>query len=101
MVEGAGLVLIGPGSEWVWGIVSNVVLIVTLVALYIQVRAQRAATVFEQFNTIAAQWDTKEFRFTRLQALLDLEGRSIADGLPDTGTPGGRLVRRPWRASSL
>ena len=82
LVNMQGVVLIGPGSEWFWTMLSGLVLTLTFVAIYRQLRAQRAASIFAQFNTIAAQWDTKAFRYARLYALLDLEHRAVTDGAP-------------------
>ena len=86
MTEDAqGLVFFGPGSEWFWSIVSNAILVVTLAGLYLQVRAQRASAILEQFTTLTAQWEAKEFRYRRLYALIDLEHRSPSEGLPAGG----------------
>jgi hypothetical protein len=86
MAGDGGWVLVGPGSEWFWSIVGNAVLVVTLVGLYLQLRAERASRVFEQVNTLEAQWNERHFKIRRLQALLDLEGRPVEAGMPEQAT---------------
>jgi len=82
LINTNSLVLIGPGSEWFWTMLTGLVLALTFVAIYRQLRAQRAAAIFEQFKSIAAQWDAKAFRYTRLAALIDLEHRTVTEGAP-------------------
>src|SRR5260221_5073017 len=84
LINTDGLVLIGPGSEWFWTMLTGLVLALTFVAIYRQLRAQRGASIFEQFKSIAAQWDAKAFRYTRLAALIDLEHRPVTEGAPQT-----------------
>lgn len=77
-----GLVLIGPGSEWLWSFLSDVALVVTLAGVFFQLRADRATRAFDQTMAIRAEWASRAERHARLVALIDLEGRPIDDGLP-------------------
>jgi hypothetical protein len=86
MTGESGWVLVGPGSEWFWGIVGNAILIVTLVGLYLQLRAERASRVFDQVTALEAQWNERQFKVRRLQAMLDLEGRPVEAGMPAHAT---------------
>lgn len=79
----SGLVLIGPGSEWLWAMVGNAVLVVTLVGLYVQVRAERASRIFEQVKSLEQEWNARAFQCTRLQALIDIEHRPTSSGMPN------------------
>src|SRR5262245_19265827 len=83
MLVGAdSLVLFGPGSEWLWSLISDVVLVVTLVGIFVQLRSDRATRVFNQVITMRAEWASKAERYARLVALIELEGRPVEDGLP-------------------
>jgi hypothetical protein len=64
-----GAVLIGPGSEWFWTAISGIVLVATLVAIYHQLRLQRAATTFEQARNLAAEWESERMLRARLGVL--------------------------------
>jgi hypothetical protein len=41
-----GLAFIGPGSEWFWTAISGIVLAITFIAIYRQLRLQRGANAF-------------------------------------------------------
>jgi hypothetical protein len=82
LVNTNGLVLFGPGSEWLWSFLSDVAVVVTLVGLYLQLRAARTTRVFEQTTAIRAEWASRSERQNRLVALIDLEGRPVEAGLP-------------------
>jgi hypothetical protein len=49
-----GLTIIGPGSEWFWSAASGIVLAVTFVALYRQLRVQAAAAALAQIEAMTA-----------------------------------------------
>jgi len=63
-------VLIGPGSEWFWTAISGLVLAATFLAIYRQLRLQRAATTFEQARNLAAEWDSEGMLRARLAVLV-------------------------------
>jgi hypothetical protein len=81
-----GWVLVGPGSEWFWSMVGNVVLVVTLVGLYLQLRADRATRTFAQAQALEEAWSRRPFQVQRLQALIALDGRPVEDGMPHEAT---------------
>jgi hypothetical protein len=82
IVSSEPLVLIGPGSEWFWTAISAVVVAITFVAIFRQLRAQRAAGVLEQVNTLQAQWEAREFTYVRLYAMIAFENREVELGMP-------------------
>ena len=45
------LVILGPGSEWLWTMISGIVLAVTFIAIYRQLRVQRDAAAIEQVGS--------------------------------------------------
>ena len=42
-----GMAFIGPGSEWFWTALSGLILAVTFIPIYRQLRTQRAVAVFK------------------------------------------------------
>jgi hypothetical protein len=50
------IVLIGPGSEWFWTAVSGIVLAVTFLAIWRQLRQARSAAAFEQLSHLTEDW---------------------------------------------
>ena len=73
-----GLTLIGPGSEWFWAMLQLVVVAVSLVGLYRQVRLQSSASAIEQTRAITGEWNSEALHRSRLATLL-----SLRDGVDD------------------
>jgi hypothetical protein len=94
LINTNGLVLIGPGSEWLWSVISDVVLVVTLAGVYFQLRGNRATRVFEQMTALRVEWSSRTERHARMAALIDLEDRPEADGLPDSAWAVGNWFER-------
>lgn len=82
LINADGLALIGPGSEWFWSMAQFVLIAVSLLGIYFQVRAQRASSLSEQTGEWFREWTDEAFAVTRLAVLIDLEGRKIETGLP-------------------
>ena len=61
------IVLWGPGSEWFWIMLQFVVVAVTLVGIYFQLRLQRAATAFEQVSKITDEGETEPMLRAKLR----------------------------------
>ena len=87
LINTDGMAFIGPGSEWFWTALSGVVLAVTFIAIYRQLRVQRSAAAIEQLNEIMREWSSERLaraKFTILDALdagtapSDLPNRSVA-----------------------
>jgi hypothetical protein len=58
------LTLLGAGSEWFWAMLTMIALTVTFLAIYRQLRAQRAAVAFEQLQTLEQEWHADRMRYT-------------------------------------
>jgi hypothetical protein len=58
--------IIGPGSEWFWTAVSGLVLAVTFLAIYRQLRLQASAMARQQLSDINEQWDGERMARKRL-----------------------------------
>jgi hypothetical protein len=74
-----GMSFIGPGSEWFWTAVSGIVLAVTFLAIYRQLRGQRAANAIDLKDRLRARW--KSARMINVQ--LHLARALKADDDPD------------------
>jgi len=79
-----GMAFIGPGSEWFWTALSGLVLAVTFFAIYRQLRLQRGQASIAQVTAIRMDWVSKEERYKRLVALIDLENRAATEGMPSS-----------------
>ena len=80
LVSSEPIVLIGPGSEWFWTALSGLVLAVTFLAIYRQLRLQRSAAAIEQLNSITREWQSERMG----QALLAvLRALKAGEELPD------------------
>jgi hypothetical protein len=77
-----GLVVIGPGSEWLWTAVSGLVLAITFVAIYRQLRLQRSGMAFEQIASIVADWSSERMTRHTLELCLAIKGGAALDALP-------------------
>lgn len=67
-----GLVLIGPGSEWFWAAAQFVAVVVSLAAIYRQLRAQGAANFIQRMQTLETRWSSPRMAFTRLEVAMHL-----------------------------
>jgi hypothetical protein len=73
------IVLIGPGSEWFWTALQFVVVVVTLLAIYRQLRAQAASNWLHRMEALQGRWDSAQMVHARLAAAL---WRKRTDGGP-------------------
>ena len=74
-------VIVGPGSEWFWTMVSGVVLAITFIAIYRQLRLQRDAGAITQAQDIYREWTSERMARAKLQALI-----GIRDGADPAAT---------------
>jgi len=58
LVNTDGLVLFGPGSEWFWSMAQFVVVAVTLVGIYSQLRIARSADASAQRAEMEKKWES-------------------------------------------
>lgn len=61
-----GMAFIGPGSEWFWTALSGLILAVTFIAIYRQLRAQSAANAVHRMEALQGQWDSERMIHARL-----------------------------------
>ena len=83
LINTDGLALIGPGSEWFWTALSGLVLGVTFIAIYRQLRLQRDAAAIEQVNGLLTEWSSERMARAKLTVLLALDAGTDPLDLPD------------------
>jgi hypothetical protein len=62
-----GMAFIGPGSEWFWTALSGIILAVTFIAIYRQLRAQSAANAANRMEALQGRWDSERMIHARLR----------------------------------
>jgi hypothetical protein len=87
LINTDGMAFIGPGSEWFWTAISGIVLAVTFIAIYRQLRLQRSAGAVEQIAASVRELDSERFLRHRLAVLTALRDGTDAAHLP-TGAAG-------------
>jgi hypothetical protein len=70
LINTDGMALIGPGSEWFWTALSGLVLAVTFLAIYRQLRLQRSAAAIEQLNRIEQEYTSERLNRHTLEVYL-------------------------------
>lgn len=78
------MAILGPGSEWFWSMVSGIVLAVTFIAIYRQLRLQAGAGAVEQMHSIQQDWETELLARHRLAILV-----ALRDGADPAKVPMG------------
>ena len=86
LINTEGLVLLGPGSEWFWSALSGLILAITVVALYRQVRLQAHATAIEQLTAFETEWSSERLARYKLDLLRELRRGSDPAALPEGPT---------------
>jgi len=87
------LTLFGAGSDWFWSMCQLIVVAVSVIGLYRQLRLQSSAGASEQATALASDWNSELLHRSRL-ATLPRQGVYAADGL----TSAARVA--PCRRSS-
>ncbi len=77
LVNLGDLTFIGTGSEWFWTMVSGLVVAVTFVIIYRQLKAQGAANAFQRIETVHRRWGSKELVLARLEVALQLRDGTL------------------------
>jgi hypothetical protein len=72
LINTDGLAFIGPGSEWFWTAVSGIVLAVTFLAIYRQLRLQASSAAIETVNRMGNEWASERKTRYKIDALVAL-----------------------------
>ena len=79
LINTNGLAIFGPGSEWFWSMAQFVVVVVTLVGIYRQLRAQGAANALHRMEALQGLYQSDRMEYTKLALALDLKYEPISD----------------------
>jgi len=82
------MTFIGPGSEWFWTALSGLVLVVTLLAIYRQLRIARSAAAYEQLDAFERELDSERIIRNEVDLLVALGDRPDPADIP----PGAAYV---------
>ena len=72
LINTDGLVLAGPGSEWFWSAAQFAAIVVSLIAIYRQIKAQGASNYVQRIDTLHARWASPRMTYSRLELALHL-----------------------------
>jgi hypothetical protein len=84
LVNLEGTAIFGPGSEWFWQMAQFVLVAVTLIGIYYQLRIARNANAFEQMSRIANESGSERMSRSMLEILL-----ALRDGVKPEKVPSG------------
>ena len=70
LINTDGMAFIGPGSEWFWTAVSGLVLAVTFLAIYRQLRAQGSANAVHRMDSLQGAWESERMLHVALLVAL-------------------------------
>jgi hypothetical protein len=74
---------VGPGSEWFWSMLQFLVVGVTLLGIYYQLRLSRSANNFEQARRLADDLASERMARNQLEILLALQAGVRSEDLPE------------------
>jgi hypothetical protein len=69
IVSDEPIVLIGPGSEWFWSMAQFLIVAITFLAIYYQLRLQRHTAAIEQVREISREWTQERMARAKLDVL--------------------------------
>ena len=78
-----GMAFIGPGSEWFWTALSGIVLAVTFLAIYRQLRLQRSQAAVEQLDALMREFFSERMLGHQLALLLAMQAGKDREHLPE------------------
>lgn len=84
LINTGGMTFFGPGSEWFWSMLQLVVVAISLIGLYRQLRLQSSASAFEQLRAIIQEWGSERMLRCRVELL-----RALRDGTDLAKLPRG------------
>ena len=88
LINTDGIAFIGPGSEWFWTALSGLVLVVTLLAIYRQLRIARSAAAYEQLDAFERELDSERMIRNEVDLLIAQRDRADPADIP----PGAAYV---------
>lgn len=82
LINTNGMAFIGPGSEWFWSAFSGLVLAVTFLAIYRQLKVQRDREAIDQLDELLREWSSERLARAKLAILLALRAGVETERLP-------------------
>ena len=83
LINTDGLAFIGPGSEWFWTAISGIVLAVTFIAIYRQLRLARSQGAIAQLEGFTREWNSERLLLHRRDVLVAHRTASEPAVLPE------------------
>jgi len=84
LINTTGLALIGPGSEWFWSMLQFIVVAVTLVGIYYQLRSSQSANAFTQLGALVDEWNGERLVRKRTAVILALRDGAAPADIPES-----------------
>jgi hypothetical protein len=81
LINTNGLAIFGPGSEWFWSMAQFIVVVVTLFAIYRQVRAQASANALGRLEALDRRWQGRLLTFARVRSAMSLQNGKAQPGM--------------------
>ena len=83
LINTDGMAFIGPGSEWFWTALSGIILAVTFLAIWRQLRIQTSQAAVEQLDTVMRDFFSERMLGHQLALLLALQAGVDREHLPE------------------
>jgi hypothetical protein len=84
LINTDGMSFIGPGSEWFWTALSGVILAVTFLAIYRQLKLARGANAFAHLSALVDEWQGERLVRKRVAVLVAIRAGAEAADIPDS-----------------
>lgn len=116
LINTDGMAFIGPGSEWFWTALSGLVLAVTFIAIYRQLRLQAGAGAIAQLDSFEREWTSERITRYQLEVLVALRDDAEPAAVPTAAaeaiagfwekigflTRAGHIDRKPlWNGQTI
>jgi hypothetical protein len=85
LINTDGMAFIGPGSEWFWTAISGIILAVTFIAIYRQLRQQARASAVEAVEAFVSDRSSERLNRAQLDILVALRDHKDPADLPEWG----------------
>jgi hypothetical protein len=79
-----GLVLIGPGSEWFWTAFSGILVAISLLAVFRQLKLQTAQKLRDDVASLEAEYNSERFRRYRVQLAIARRDGVAPEEMPES-----------------
>lgn len=88
LINTDGMTFIGPGSEWFWTALSGIITVVTLLAIYRQLRLQAQASAIEQLAEFRREAYSEQMQRYELDVMVALRDHKDPADVPEAAVLG-------------